>query len=65
MAACAGRTSLDKEPQDYDSDFVEVGALPLRDLLALDESVLGHALRRLQHEADHPEEILAGWSSNL
>lgn len=54
---------MDNEPPDYESDLVEVGALPLRDLLALDESVLGRALRRLQHEADHAGEILAGWQS--
>jgi FXSXX-COOH protein len=54
---------MDKEPPDYESDLVEVGALPLRDVLALDETVLGQALRRLRHEADHPEGVLAGWQS--
>jgi FXSXX-COOH protein len=41
----------------------DVGDLPLQALLALDESALGPALERLRREADHPEEILAGWDS--
>lgn len=44
-------------------DVPDVGDLPIQDLLALDETALGPALRRLRREADHPEEILAGWDS--
>ncbi|HEX2805268.1 MAG TPA: FxSxx-COOH cyclophane-containing RiPP peptide [Kineosporiaceae bacterium] len=44
-------------------DVPDVGSLPIQDLLALDETALGPALRRLRREADHPEEILAGWDS--
>lgn len=56
---------MDQAPFDYPSDLVELVNLPLRDVLHLDESVLAHALRRVWHEADHPEEILAGWQSAI
>ena len=41
----------------------DVSTLPIQELLSLDESALGPALRRLRREADHPEEILAGFDS--
>jgi FXSXX-COOH protein len=41
----------------------DVSNLPMYELLALDESALGPALRRLRREADHPEEVLAGFNS--
>lgn len=44
-------------------DVPDVGDLPIQELLRLDETALGPALRRLRREADHPEEILAGWDS--
>jgi FXSXX-COOH protein len=44
-------------------DIPDVGELPLEALLKLEESALGPALQRLRREADHPEEILAGWDS--
>jgi FXSXX-COOH protein len=56
---------MDKEPPYYESDLIEVGALPLSDVLVLGETVLGRALQRLLHEADHPEEVLAGWQSGF
>lgn len=54
---------MDGPCRDHTSELVVLHHMPLRDVLALDESVLAHALRRLWHEADHPEEILAGWQS--
>lgn len=56
---------MDQPPVGLESGFPDIGELPARDLAALDESVLATALRRIWHEADHPDEVLAGWSSNI
>lgn|GEM_PF-1721968 len=50
---------------DYESDLVDLGGVPLRDLLAEDDSVFAYALRRIQDEADNPEGAYAGWQSAL
>jgi FXSXX-COOH protein len=58
-------TPMDEASPHYDSDLPELGEVPLRDVLQLDESVLANALRRVWHEADHPEEVLAGFQSSI
>jgi FXSXX-COOH protein len=56
---------MDQAPPEYPSELVELVDVPLQDVLQLDESVLARSLRRVWHEADHPEEILAGWQSAI
>jgi FXSXX-COOH protein len=56
---------MDQAPTEYDSDLVDLNDVTMREVMALDESVLGHALRRLWQEADHPEELVAGWDSGI
>jgi FXSXX-COOH protein len=53
------------ESPDYDTLFVDVTGIPLEQLLALDESALGHSLRRLVHEINNPQEAVAGHNSAL
>lgn len=53
------------QPPEYESDLVDLTDATLREVMAVDDSALGHALRRLWHEADHPEEIVAGWNSGI
>lgn len=55
--------ATEESPQDLACELPDIGDLPLGDLLAADDSVLAHALRRAYREADHPEEIAAGWNS--
>jgi FXSXX-COOH protein len=47
------------------SDAPDVGDLPLADLLRLADSALGPAVQRLRREADHPEDVLAGFNAAL
>jgi FXSXX-COOH protein len=56
-------TGVDHPAAGLSCEIPDVGDLPLSELLQLDESALGPALQRLRREADHPEEILAGWDS--
>jgi len=57
--------SVENASLDYESDLVDLGGVPLRDLLAEDDSVFAYALRRIQDEADNPEGAYAGWQSAL
>lgn len=41
--------------------LVDVSELPLTVVMAMDESVLGNALRRLQAEAQDDADVVAGW----
>jgi len=54
---------MDAELTGTVCEVPDVGALPIGELLRLDESALGPALRRLRREADHPEEVLAGFDA--
>jgi FXSXX-COOH protein len=54
---------VDQSSTSLPCQMPDVADLPVRDLLRLDESALVPALMRLRREADHPEEILAGWDS--
>jgi FXSXX-COOH protein len=56
---------MDNDPPEYESDLVDLGTLRITQVLEIDESVLAHALRRVQDEADHPEDVMAGWSSAI
>jgi FXSXX-COOH protein len=58
-------TPMAEASPHYDSDLPELGTVPLREVMELDESVLAQALRRVWHEADHPEEVLAGFTSSI
>jgi hypothetical protein len=48
---------------DVQSELPRLDGLPAADVMAIDGSVFAAALRRLRYEADHPEEVLAGWNS--
>jgi FXSXX-COOH protein len=56
---------MDQAPTDFESDLVDLNDVTLRELMTLDDSVLGHALRRLWHEADLPEELVAGFNQTI
>lgn len=47
------------------SSLVDVSALPLTLVMALDESVLGNALRRLAAEIHDDSEVIAGWGEGV
>jgi FXSXX-COOH protein len=48
---------------DEESALVDLTRVSLAQLSALDNSVLGHSLRRLLKEADAPSEAIAGFQS--
>lgn len=56
---------MDQPATEYESELVDLTDVSLRDVMALDESVLGHALRRLWREADLPEELVAGHQNSI
>jgi FXSXX-COOH protein len=49
--------------EETESGYADVSRLPLRELIAADDSVFGHSMRRLLAEMDQPEEIIAAHSS--
>jgi FXSXX-COOH protein len=51
------------DPERQRPNFIDVSGLPLRDIIAADDTVLGHSMRRLLAELDCPEEIIAAHSS--
>jgi len=56
---------MDQPATEYESELVDLTDVTLREVMALDDSVLGHALRRLWHEADLPEELVAGFNNSI
>jgi FXSXX-COOH protein len=49
--------------EDQESGYPDVSRLPLRELIAADDTVLDHSMRRLLAEMDRPQEIIAAFSS--
>lgn len=56
---------MDQPTTEYQSDLVDLTSASLGEVMALDTSVLGHALRRLWQEADLPDELVAGHSNSI
>ncbi len=48
-----------------DTPFVDVTGIPFEQLMALDDSVLGHALRVLAKEIANPQDAVAGHQSAI
>lgn len=55
----------DTASEDHLSDLVDLSQLRLGDVLALDDSAIAHALRRLADEIDQPQGAVAGWQSAI
>ena len=50
----------------HEADLVDLTAVPLSEVLTIDESVLAHSLRRLAREATLQEDdVVAGFSNYL
>lgn len=50
---------------DHETDLVDLTGLPLSQVMTMDESVLAQSLRRLAHDVDQQENIIAGFQSFL
>jgi FXSXX-COOH protein len=53
------------EEVGMEADLVDLGGLSLDDLKELDDSALGHALRRVLADADGPGDAIAAFQSYL
>lgn len=47
-------------PETHIADITQV---PLDELIASEDSVLAHALRRIRSEIDNPDEVIAGFQN--
>ncbi len=48
---------------DIVSPLPDLTDLALREVLAADDSALAHALRRVRDEAEHPQDVVAGFQN--
>jgi FXSXX-COOH protein len=53
----------DEEPSVMNSALIDLDGFVLADLEELDDSALGHALRRILADADGPEDPIAGFQA--
>jgi FXSXX-COOH protein len=50
---------------DDETGLVDLTDVPLCQVMAMDESVLAHSLRRLAQEVDRQEDIVAGFEEGM
>ncbi|SEG16370.1 FXSXX-COOH protein [Thermomonospora echinospora] len=56
---------MDDADGEIESMLIDLGGLSLREIRALDGTVLGEALARVRSEAADPREVVAGFDSNM